>query len=205
METLIIIGAGGHGKVVADIAQKTNKYKDIFFIDDFSKEDNCLGHDIIGSTNEIDVWITKAEFFVAIGKSDIREKLVKELIGKKAKIATLIHPQACIGNSVEIGYGTVIMAGTVINPDTKIGNGVIINTASSVDHENVIEDYSHISGGVHLGGTVYIKKHTWIGIGATVSNNITICNNCMVGAGAVVVKDIVESGVYVGIPARKIR
>lgn len=204
MDTLIIIGAGGHGKVVADIAYQTNKYKEILFLDDNASDKECLGFPIVGTSNNIKAWVSQAEFIVAIGKSVTREKVLNKLIEQKAKIATLVHPKAVVGRNVTIGYGTVVMAGVVINPDTYIGNGVIVNTSSSIDHDNVIEDYVHISVGAHLAGTVHVGSHTWIGIGATVSNNINICSGCMIGAGAVVVKDIEEGGTYVGVPAGKI-
>jgi acetyltransferase-like isoleucine patch superfamily enzyme len=96
------------------------------------------------------------------------------------------------------------MAGVVINSSTKIGKGCIINTSSSLEHDNVIEDYVHISPGVRLAGTVRIGKGSWLGIGSVVSNNVNICSGCKVGAGAVVVKDITEPGTYVGVPVRKI-
>lgn len=87
----------------------------------------------------------------------------------------------------------------------QIGRSCIINTASSIDHECVLEDYVHVSPGVHVAGTVTIGKSTWIGIGATVINNLSICANCMIGAGSTVIKDIKEEGTYVGSPIRKVR
>ena len=204
MKKLIIIGASGHGKVVADIAQKLNTYSEILFLDDNPDVKECMGFKVAGKSSEFEKWMDEAEFFVAIGNGEIREKVMNTLDEKEATIVTLIHPSAIIGMNVEIGEGTVIMAGTVINPDTTIGRGVIINTSSSVDHDNEIEDYCHISVGAHLAGTVHVGKHTWIGIGASVSNNVNICGECMIGAGTVVVKDIEEKGTYVGVPARKV-
>ena len=96
------------------------------------------------------------------------------------------------------------MAGVVINSSSRIGKGCIINTSSSLDHDNVIENYVHISPGVNMAGTVKVGKGSWIGIGSVVSNNVNICSDCKVGAGAVVVKDITEPGTYVGVPVRKI-
>ena len=96
------------------------------------------------------------------------------------------------------------MAGAVINCCTKIGKGCIINTGATIDHDNLIEDYVHISPGVHLAGTVKVGQGSWLGIGSVVSNNINITSGCKVGAGAVVVKDITEPGTYVGVPVTKI-
>lgn len=202
MKRLIIIGASGHGKVVADIATKTKKYSEICFLDDNSNLDKCMEFEVIGKVEHFEDWVDTAEFFVAIGNNRIREMVIDRLMRKGAKIATLIHPNACVGVNVEIGSGTVIMAGAVINADCKIGNGVILNTCCSVDHDCSVEDYCHVSVGAHLCGTVSVGKRTMVGAGATVINNINICDDCMIGAGAVVVKDLEKSGTYVGVPVK---
>ena len=196
---IIIIGAGGHGKVVADIASK-NEYDEILFLDDSHTENEL----VIDRVSNFEKYIDSADIFVAIGNSILREKIICDLIKHNAIIPSLIHPDAIISDDVKIGYGTVIMAGVVINANASIGNGVIVNTCSSVDHDCLVNDYCHISVGAHLCGTVKVGKHTWIGAGATVSNNIDICSNCMIGAGAVVVKDIKEAGTYIGVPAKLI-
>lgn len=204
-EKLIIIGASGHGKVVADIAEKMNEWKQIVFLDDNESKKKCLKYDVIGRTDISFKYLDEADFFVAIGNNAIREKVQENLRNEGAYIATLIHPTTTIGYDVIIGNGTVIMAGVVINSSTVIGNGCIVNTSSSIDHDNKIDDYVHISPGVNLAGTVSIDKGNWIGIGASVSNNITICAGCRIGAGSVVIKNIDEVGTYVGTPARRIR
>ena len=198
MNRLIIVGASGHGKVVADIAA-LNGYTDIVFLDDDESKKKCWKYDVIGKSMEA----PEGDMFVAVGKCEIRKKLMEYY--KDRHFPVLVHPGAIIADGVKIGEGTAVMAGAVINPEAVIGRGVIINTASSVDHDCVVEDYAHISVGAHLSGTVSIGKGTWIGAGATVSNNISICSNCIIGAGAVVVKDITEPGTYVGVPVRKIK
>src|SRR5699024_8497578 len=127
-----------------------------------------------------------------------------ELEKAGATIPTLIHPSAIIGSDVECGKGTAIMAGVIINSSTKIGRGCIVNTASTIDHDNVMDNFVHISPGANLAGRVKIGEATWVGIGSVVSNNISITSNCTIGAGAVVIKDIIESGTYVGVPARRV-
>ena len=196
MRKLIIIGAGGHGRVVADIAS-LNGYQDIGFLAD---DDNGS---VIGKVSDFIKYIDTSDFFVAIGNSAVRQRIQKELENNNAKIVSLFHPSAIIANNVKIGKGTVIMAGAIINPNTVIGEGVIVNTNSSVDHDCIIDDFTHISVGAKICGTVNIGKSTWIGAGATVINNKNVCANCMVGAGATVVKDIAFSGTYIGTPARK--
>lgn len=201
MKKLIIIGAGGHGRVVADIAQKLKIYEDIAFLDDGDGQES-MGLPIVGKTVEAEKYILTADIFVAIGNSKVRERIIEELRSKGANIPTLIHPNAVVGACVEIGVGVVVMAGAIINPCAKIGTGCIINTSGSVDHDCLIGDYSHIAVGAHLAGAVTLNSHTWVGAGATISNNVTVCENCMIGAGAVVVKDIAKSGTYIGVPAR---
>lgn len=196
LKKLVIIGASGHGKVIADIAVK-NGYKNIVFLDDNADIKECAGFPVIGKTEEaknID-----ADKIVAIGNAKIRERIQRELDG----VVTLIHPSAVISRRVEIGNGSVVMAGAVINSDAIIGRGCIINTGASVDHDCKIEDYVHVSVGTHVAGTVEIGKRTWVGAGVTVSNNVNIARNCMIGAGAVVIKDIDKSGTYIGVPARE--
>lgn len=204
MGRLFIVGCSGHGKVIADIALKQDKYEELLFLDDNPKSDNCMGILVAGSSTYEDI-APEDEVIVAIGNSSIRQRLQEQYAERGLKIATLIHTDAVIGTKVKIGEGTVIMAGTVINPDAVIGKGVIINTGATVDHDDVICDYAHISVGAHLAGTVTVGKSTWIGAGATVSNNLHICDKVMVGAGAVVVSNIDEQGTYVGVPARKIK
>lgn len=195
MNRLIIIGASGHGKVVADIAV-LNGYEDIVFLDDDENAKECAGWPVIGRSTKA----PDGEVFVAVGNAETRKRLMEHYSGRH--LPTLIHPSAVVAKDVEIGAGSVIMAGTVINPGARIGRGVIVNTSSSIDHDCVVKDYCHIAVGAHLSGTVVVERETWIGTGATVSNNINICGGCMIGAGAVVIKDIEEPGTYVGVPAK---
>lgn len=191
---ITIIGASGHGKVVAEIA-KLNGYDEIVFLDDNPSVNTCGSYPVVGPTSKE----TEGDAIVAIGNGRIRESL-----SKKHKLVTLIHPNAVIAGDVLIGVGTVVMPGAVINPGTTIGKGCIINTSSSVDHDCIIGDFVHIAVGAHLCGAVFVDKQTWIGAGAIISNNLHICNNCMIGAGAVVVNNIDEPGTYIGVPAKKV-
>lgn len=201
---LLIIGASGHGKVVADIALKMNKWKSIAFLDDDESIKTCMGLEVIGKSADAFTYKKDSDFFVAIGNNATREKVQEKLTTEGASVVSLVHPSAVIGSEVEIDDGTVVMAGVAISSSSTIGRGCIINTSSSLDHDNVIEDYVHISPGARLAGTVKVGKGTWIGIGSVVSNNVNICSGCKLGAGAVVVKDITEPGTYVGLPVRKI-
>jgi len=203
--SLLIIGAEGHGKVVVDIALKMNRWKNIAFLDDDESLKVSMGLEVIGKSADAFMYIDDSDILVAIGNSATREKIQSKLEVEGADIATLIHPNAVIGPEVELGVGTVVMAGVVINCCTKIGKGCIINTGATIDHDNILEDYVHISPGSHLAGTVKVGKGTWLGIGSVVNNNRNITSDCKVGAGAVVVNDITKSGTYVGVPARVIK
>ena len=199
MKQLVIIGASGHGKVVADIARK-NGYDFIVFLDDNETVKDCGGYTVAGKCSSFADY--DCDIFVAIGNPVVREKFLKDLEKCGKNIPVLVHPGAIVAENVLIGKGTVIAAGAVVNPCAVIGKGCIINTCSSVDHDCMVADCVHISVGAHVAGTVNIGERTWIGAGATVSNNVNICEDTMIGAGAVVVKDICEKGTYVGVPAR---
>lgn len=199
MKKLVIIGASGHGKVVADIAIK-NGYNEIIFLDDDESIYECGGYPIVGKSSEAGT--IDADVIIGIGNAGVRKRIQESIPDEK--MATLIHPDAVVADDVVIGEGTVVMAGAVINPGAGIGKGCIINTCSSVDHDCEVGDYVHIAVGSHLCGTAFVGNGTWIGAGAIVSNNVSICPNCMIGAGAVVIKEIKESGTYVGVPAKRV-
>lgn len=200
MNRLIIIGASGHGKVVADIA--SNYYEEICFLDDGERK-SCSSYPVIGKSADYVTYASDSDFFVAIGNARIRQEFMERLMHSEARIATLIHPRAVIAKDVTIGIGSVVMAGAVINPGTTLGKGCIVNTCASIDHDCEISEYVHVAVGAHLAGNIMVGASTWIGAGAIVSNNIRITGDCMIGAGAVVVEDLVESDTYICVPARK--
>lgn len=197
---LVIIGAGGHGKVIADIALK-NKIQNIVFVDD-NINGECMNFPIIGNAEILQQLDDgRTGFIIAIGNNKIRNIFSETY---NLPWVSLIHPSAQIGSHVHIECGTVVMAGAIINANTLIGSHCIINTCAVIEHDNIIENTVHISPNAALAGNVYIGKETHVGIGATVINNLKICANCQIGAGAVVIHDITEPGTYVGIPAHKL-
>ncbi|MEG2396911.1 MAG: acetyltransferase [Oscillospiraceae bacterium] len=194
-----MIGASGHAKVIADIAMKSNRT--IFgFLDDNVSE--VLGIKVLGSLSDVAKYKDDYDFVIAIGSNEFRYNFDCK---NKLTYATLVHPSAQIGVDVKIGEGTVVMANAVINPSARIGRHCIINTSAIVEHDNKIGNFVHLSPNTALSGTVEIGERTHIGVGTIVKNNIAICGGCIVGAGCVVVKDIIESGTYVGVPARRIK
>ena len=199
MNRLIIVGAGGHGRVIADSALK-NGYTDISFLDDCAVGDS-MGFSIIGTSADIPGLHDGAtDFVIGIGSNAVRKRIAETY---DVNWVSVIHPSAQISAGVTVGKGTVIMAGAAVNACAEIGEHCIINTGAVVEHDNVIRSYAHISPRAALGGTVSIGEETHVGIGATVRNNVDICGGCVIGAGATVVRSVTETGTYVGVPARK--
>lgn len=203
-EKLLIIGASGHGRVVADIALKMNKWNNISFLDDDESIEFSMGIKVIGKSADVSKYLHDYDIFVGIGNNSLREKVQLKIENLGANIPVLIHPSAVIGEQVVIGRGTVVMPGVVINCCTQIGNGCIINTGTTVDHDNIIDDFVHLSPGTHLAGMVNIEKRTWLGIGSLVVNNIHIISDTKIGAGAVVICNLDKPGTYIGVPARRV-
>ncbi len=197
-DRLIIIGAGGHGRVAADIAGM-NGY-DVSFLDD--RQDISANAALCGKVSDVEKFLDNP-FFVAIGDPDIRRDISMKITNLGGRLVTLLHPNSVCHPNVHLGIGSIVMAGAVLSTNAAIGNGAIINTCSSVDHDCVVGDFCHISVGAHLAGTVSVGDYTMIGAGATIINNISICGRCVVAAGAVVVKNITDRGTYMGVPAVK--
>lgn len=204
MQNVIILGAGGHAKVIADIIQKSGDSVYGFLDDNIDIGTHIIdSYKVIGKINDCNKFkntIDNIKFVIGIGNNSIRKQ-----IGEKYNLDyyIAIHPTACVGMEVSIDNGTVIMPYACINASSKIGKHCIINTGALIEHDNKISDYVHISPNAALAGSVTVGEGTQVGINATVKNNINITNDCIIGAGAVVVKNIDKSGIYVGVPAKK--
>lgn len=192
---VIIIGASGHGKVIADIVHKSGDKVCGYLDDDLSKPG------VIGKASKCKQYKDKY-FIIAIGNNSIRKRIAEQ--NADLKYYTAIHPAAVIAENVTIGAGTAVMANAVINPSAVIGKHCIINTGAIIEHDNVIADYAHVSPKAVLCGTVEIGESTHIGAGAVVKNNIKIGSNITIGAGAAVVKNIEKEGIYAGVPAKEL-
>jgi acetyltransferase EpsM len=203
---LVVWGASGHARVVADIIRLGNEYDIVGFLDDVHPE-RCgtefCGARVLGGRETLDDLRRQGVQHVIFGFGDNRARLT---LGNLVRaegfcLATAIHPRATIAADVAIGRGTVVVAGAVINPGTRIGQSVIINTSASVDHECLVDDGAHVGAGVRLGGKVVVERGAWIGIGATVRDEVVIGAHSMVGAGAVVVANVPARVVAYGVPA----
>ena len=199
---LLIIGCGGHSKVITDIA-KALKFKNIFYQDINSKKSEFLGTNI--SNKQIKNY--EDYFFVAIGDNYIREKVLIEFQKKNpnATAATLIHPSSVVSENSSIDIGSAVMPLCVINSSSKIGKGVIVNSHSSLDHDNLLMDYSSVAPGVITGGNVSIGKRSVISIGSRIKNNVSIGSDTIIGASSYVNKDISNNYIAYGSPAKVIR
>ncbi|WKV11209.1 acetyltransferase [Marivirga harenae] len=197
---MYLFGASGHAKVIVDILL-SQEVQVIGFYDEDETKKELWGIPVLGKTIEFKGAIE--ECIVSIGQNSTRKKVVDQL--KNAEFGTAIHKTCNIGSHVEIGEGTVIMAGAIINADTKIAEHVIINTSASVDHDCKIGSFAHIAPNASLCGGVEVGEGTLIGAGATVIPLIKVGKWCTIGAGAVVVEDIPDHSVVVGNPARRVK
>lgn len=201
IKTLAILGASGHGKVVADAALCSGFEKIVFFDDDATL-DCLMNFDVIGNSDLLKQTAHRyTGVVIAIGNNQIRWNKVAFLNEAGIPFATIIHPRAVVSRYATIGEGTVVFAGAVINPHATIGRHCIINTNATVEHDCVLADGVHISPGASLGGGVKVGKQSWVGIGASIREYKTIGCESVVAAGAAVVHDIPDGCLVAGVPA----
>lgn len=204
MKRLAIFGAGGHAKVVADIAQESG-WSDICFFDDDWPNITMNGcSSVKGDANSLLAQLDQFEgVVVAIGNARIRLNKQNLLRASGADVVTLIHPRASVSRYAVLGVGTVVMPGAVIMADASIGDACIVNTAATVDHDCRLAEGVHIGPGAHLSGDVVVGERSWIGLGALVRQGICVGRDVMVGAGAVVVRSVEDGHIIIGNPARQ--
>lgn len=215
--SLLILGAGGHAKVTADLIRSLPGYSLAGLVD---QREELIGQEVEPGGGV--VVMTQTELFahlqqrgnlpsgiddavVAIGHNAVRDELSKKLDGFGVLASALIHPTATISPSATIGAGGMVLAGVVVNAAARIGVGVILNTASIVEHDCVVADGVHISPGAILCGNVHVGHRSWIGAGATIIPGVHIGDNVIVGANATVLRDVPSGAVVVGSPARQVK
>lgn len=200
-----ILGASGHGKVVAEIAE-LNGFSEIDFFDERWPELSQVEHwPVCGNSETLINKISDYDnIVVAIGHNATRLHKYRLLFELGANCPPLIHPKAVVSHYAKVAPGTVVMAGAVINPFCRIGKACIINTSATVDHDCKIADGVHISPGAHLAGAIDVGEACWLGIGSSIKQLITIGSNVVVAAGATVIQDVCDNQTVIGIPAKPI-
>lgn len=182
---LLIIGAGGHGRAIAELALLAGWSKLEFVDDRHGQIDSVDGHPIIGSTSSLDNLIKQEQScFVAIGNQNIRSSLLEKIESLGGKIISLIHPRAWVSNSATIGAGTAIMSGAVVGTHAKLGKGVIINANATADHDVELGDYAHLGVGVSLAGGVQVHSKAWLQAGCSAGYNVVVPSGSIIPPGA---------------------
>ncbi len=205
MKRLAILGAGGHGKVIADAAECSGWV--VTFFDDMLTRGQLV-HDwaVTGDTARLRSRLEAYDgVIVGIGNNKIRLEITQMIAGEGARLATIIHPGAQVSRRASIGEGSVVFAGAIVNVGSAIGHAVIINTAATVDHDCVLADGVHVSPGAHLAGGVTIGDRSWVGIGSAIKEGVKIGRDAVVGAGASVIHDVADGETVVGSPAKPVR
>ena len=207
MKRIIIIGAGGHAKVVAEILPLSGKHEIIGFLDSACVGKKIGGLPVLGGDELLPGLRADgvATAFVGVGGTGDnlpRMEIFERVSAMGFTFANAIHPSAIISDSVKIGQGIAVMACAVINSDAEIGDNVIINTGAIVEHDCKIKSHAHISPGAALCGGVHVGMGAHVGAGSVIRQGINIGERAVVGMGAVVVKDVKAQSVVAGVPAR---
>lgn len=210
MKKIVLVGGGGHSKVIIDIIKSTNEYELIGITEKDTTLKRVLDDPILGDDSILKELFKKGvEYaFISVGigeENNLRIKLFNKIKNIGFKIPALIHREAIVSPYAKIGQGTCVMAGTIINPNAKIGNNSVINTGAIIEHDCIIRDNTFISPGAILAGNVIINNNSIIGIGSKIIEGIVIGNNVTIGAGAVVINDIPDNCIAVGVPAKVIK
>jgi len=196
---VIVLGAGGHAKVVISTLRAAGYHVTGLYDDDPAKWGTLLaGVEILGPIDQ-----AAGLAVIGIGHNATR----KAIVDRAGRVAwtTVVHPAACVDPTVRLGAGTVVFAGAVIQPDALLGDHCIVNTAATVDHDCVLGDFSHIAPGTHLAGNVTLGEGAFLGIGSAAIPGVRIGAWTTVGAGAVVIADLPDRVTAVGVPAHIIR
>ncbi len=209
MKNIVVIGSGGHGKVILDILEKQGIYNILGTIDDNKEKGTTAWQDykVIGNLSTIRGIQNLYGGIIAIGDNWIRSQVAKKIISEypNFNFVNAVHPSSSMAKDVKMGDGNVIMANTSINSSTEIGDHCIINTSSSVDHDNTLENYVTISPGAITGGNVKIGEYSTVSLGANIIHGIEIGKHTVIGAGSTVVNNIQSFVIAYGVPAKIIR
>jgi sugar O-acyltransferase (sialic acid O-acetyltransferase NeuD family) len=203
---LLIVGAGGHGRVVADIAASDAGWTEIAFLDDAVPVSQKSGAwPVVGAFAEIASLAKQFDACVAaLGDARLRLEHLAQAKAAGFRVPTLVHPSAVVSEKAQLAEGVVVCAAAVVNIGASIARGCIVNTGATVDHDCRLEEGVHICPGAHLAGNVTIGARSWFGIGAVAKQGIRIGSDVTVGAGAVCLENVKDGVTVVGVPARPV-
>lgn len=204
MESIWVLGAGGHAKVLIDTIRAEGRFCPVGVLDDNPARlgDQVLGVPVLGSiTTESIARFSIRQAVIAIGANRIRQAIAHRLDGQVIW-GTLVHPRGYVAPDVPVAAGTVVLAGAIVQPGSRVGRHAIINTASSVDHDCTIGDFVHVAPGARVGGNVQLGVGALVGIGATVLSGRNVGTWATLGAGGVAAVDVPDERTAVGVPAR---
>ncbi len=210
MRNLILLGGGGHARSVIDVIESASDYRIQGIIDRKERVGHrVLNYSIVDSDENIEKWVqSDQDFLITVGQIEstaVRTRLDKQLSEAKGRLATLTSPLARVSLYATVGEGAVVMHFALVNANAQVGRNVIINTRATVEHDAIVGDFSHISTGAILNGGVAVGQQVFIGSHATIQQGIVVADNVIIGAHTYVNQDITEPGVYVGVPARRLR
>ena len=204
MKKLALLGASGHGKVVADVAMCAGWQDVVFFDDAWPTLKSNGAWTVVGDTRMLLEHVNEFDgVHVSIGNCATRWEKYRQLKHAGACLVSLVHPGACVSSLALLGTGSVVMPGGIINVDARIGEACIVNTGATVDHDCQIGDAVHMSPGCHLSGNVTVGSRSWIGLGALIKQGVMVGHDVTVGVGAVVLKTVPDGQTVIGIPARE--
>jgi len=198
-----IVGYSGHAYVIIDIFLNAGRLVSSY-CDQEEKANNPYNLNYLGKETDVIERLRQFDFFACVGHNGIREKIHMHLSQFLGNPINAIHPSAVISGSARMGDGVMIAANATLNPMVEIGRGVICNTSSSIDHECIIGDFTHIAPGAVLCGNVTIGRSSFIGANSVIRQGVHIGNNVVIGAGTVVIKDIPDNSTVIGNPARRL-
>lgn len=204
---LVIVGAGGHAKVVAEAAQLSG-FEILGFVDQSPDlwGTRILTFPVLGDENVFESLNRDGcVAVVAVGDNSLRESIVVRLTASNVRFARVAHPSAVISVSAQLGEGSVVLAGAVVNSMAVVGNHCIVNSMASIDHDCSVADFVHVSPGAHLAGGCNIGRAAHVGIGASIVPDCSIGPRSVIGAGAAVTCDVPAGAVAVGVPAKVVK
>jgi sugar O-acyltransferase (sialic acid O-acetyltransferase NeuD family) len=210
MSDLIVVGGGGHAKVVISIISKLGCYRLLGYTD-LKDRGKLLDVPFLGSDEVLkssSVKSPKPDLVLGLGQvglGDLRRELWERLRPYAMNFPPLVSPDATVNEAVSIADSAVVCDGAVVNAGAHLGCGAIVNTNSTIEHDVVLEEWVHVGPGATICGDTLVGERSMIGAGAVVIEGIKIIAGCLVGAGATVTRDLNDPGVYVGSPARRIR